>query len=261
MELSTPIGIVLALIGVGVGMVIKGASLTALINPAAFLIIIVGAIACVFNAFPLEHVLKIGGIVKKLIFKPVLPPKEDLIMLFIDLAQVARRDGLLALESRLNQFEDPFMVTGLSMIIDGMDPELVYDVLAADISGMEERHREGAAILTQAGTYAPCLGVLGAVIGLIAALGNLTDIEKLGHSIAAAFVATMLGIFTGYVICLPFANKLKFISKQEADIKKMMLEGILSLQAGTSATGIKNKMLVFLSQAERDKMKSKLGDL
>lgn len=260
MELSTVLGLSLGILGVGVGMLLKGASLAVLFNPAAFLIIIVGTIACIFNAFPLDHIKKISLLFKKLFNKQDLMPKADLLNIFTDLAQVARREGILALENRVAEFPDPFMRTGLGMIIDGMDQELVWDVLEAEIHNMEERHRDGAAIFTQAGTYAPTLGVLGAVVGLIAALGNLTDIDKLGHSIAAAFVATLLGIFTGYVCWHPFANKLKMLSKREVQLKKMMLEGILSIQAGNSPTAIETKLMAFLSQEERDLIKNKPGE-
>jgi len=260
LELSTVLGLFLGILGVGLGMILKGASLSALVNPAAFLIIIVGTIACLFNAFPMDHVKKTTLIFKKLFTKQELMPKSELLSLFIELAQIARREGVLALESRVEEFSDPFMKTGLSMIIDGMDQEFVADVLEAEIHSMEERHRDCAAIFTQAGTYAPTLGVLGAVVGLIAALGNLNDIEKLGHSIAAAFVATLLGIFTGYVCWHPFANKLKMLSKQEAQLRQMMVEGILSLQAGNSPTALETKLMVFLSPSERAALPNKLGD-
>lgn len=260
MELSTILGLTLGIVGVGLGMIMKGATLASLINPAAFLIIFVGTVACLLNAFPLDHIKKTGLLFKKLFSKQELMEKSDLLKLFIELSQTARREGLLALESRMDEFSDPFMRTGLGMIIDGTDQELVWDVLEAEIHGMEERHRDGAAIFTQAGTYAPTLGVLGAVVGLIAALGNLNDIEKLGHSIAAAFVATLLGIFTGYVCWHPFANKLKMLSKREAELKRMMLEGILSVQAGNSPTVIENKLMVFLSNDDRKTMKNKLGE-
>ena len=141
------------------------------------------------------------------------------------------------------------------MIIDGMDPEFVGDILDAELAVMRERHAVGRSILTQAGTYAPTLGVLGAVIGLIAALGNLADIDKLGHAIAAAFVATILGIFTAYVLYLPLANKLKLLSEAEISEKRMIIEGILSLQAGDSPTQIEAKLMVFIPQSEREALK------
>ena len=257
MEKSTIIGLVLGVVSVFVGMVLKGASLSVLINPAAFLIIIAGTVACLFNGFPMESIKAFPSIARQL-FKPsVLMAKTELVPLFVELSQTARREGILALESRVEEVSDPFLKNGLTMVIDGLDPDFVGDVLDAEIQNMEERHRTGISIFTQAGTYAPTLGVLGAVIGLIAALGNLDDIEKLGHSIAAAFVATLLGIFTGYVIWHPFANKLKILSKKEAEIKKMMIEGILSLQAGDSPTAIEAKLVAFIPQNERAQLKPK----
>jgi chemotaxis protein MotA len=257
LEKSTVFGLVLGLVSISVGMVLKGASLTALINPAAFLVIIGGTAACLLNCFSLEHLKTFPSLVRKLFIEQVLMPKPDLLKLFIELSQTARREGILALESRVDEITDPYLKNGLNMVIDGLDPDFVGDVLDAEIQAMGERHRAGALIFSQAGMYAPTLGVLGAVVGLIAALGNLDDIEKLGHSIAAAFVATLLGIFTGYVIWHPFANKLKMMSQKEVEIKKMMIEGVLSLQAGDSPTAIEAKLLVFIPQKERALLKPK----
>lgn len=255
MEKSTVIGVVLGFLAVTVGMVFKGASLTVLINPAAFLIIIVGTIACLCNGFPMEDLKSFPALIKQLFKQKQLMTKAELVPLFVGLSQTARREGILALESRVDEISDPFLRNGLTMVIDGLDPDFVGDVLDAEIQNMEERHRKGALVFTQAGTYAPTLGVLGAVVGLIAALGNLDDIEKLGHSIAAAFVATLLGIFTGYVLWHPFANKLKIISKKEAELMRMMIEGVLSLQAGDSPTAIEAKLMAFIPQNERAGLK------
>ncbi|AIF50807.1 MULTISPECIES: flagellar motor stator protein MotA [unclassified Pelosinus] len=257
MELSTVLGVVVGFVAVGVGMVLKGANLAVLINPAAFLIILAGTAACLLNAFPMEILQKFPTLIKMLFKKPEFMSKVDMLKMFVELSQTARREGILALESRVDEVPDVFLKTGLSMVIDGLDPDFVGDVLEAEIQGMEERHRVGALIFSQAGSYAPTLGVLGAVVGLIAALGNLNDIDALGHSIAAAFVATLLGIFTGYVIWHPFSNKLKMMSKKEVEIRKMMVEGILSLQAGDSPTAIEAKLTVFISQTERNQMKAK----
>ena len=257
MEQSTIIGVVLGLVAVVGGMVVKGASLTALINPAAFMIIILGTVACLFNAFPMDKIKQMPTLFKQLIRLPEKLTKQQLVPLLVELSQTARREGILALESRVDEISDQFLKSGLSMVIDGLDPDFVADVLDAEIRSMEERHRTGALMFTQAGTYAPTLGVLGAVIGLIAALGNLADIDKLGHAIAAAFVATLLGIFTGYVLWHPFANKLKIMSNKEAEIRKMMVEGILSLQAGDSPTAIEAKLMVFIPANERAGLKPK----
>ena len=255
MEISTVIGMIMGLISVFVGMVIKGAPISSLNNPAAFLIIIAGTFSCLFIGFRMEHMKNFPVLIKKAFQQPPLTEKAELMHTFIELSQIARREGILALESKVKDITDPFFATGLSMIIDGMEPDFVSDVMDAELSIMQARHAEGRSMFTQAGTYAPTLGVLGAVVGLIAALGNLNDTEKLGHSIAAAFVATILGIFTGYVMWLPLANKLKIMSEQEISQKRMIIEGVLSLQAGDSPTAIEAKLMVFIPQTERAAMK------
>lgn len=251
MEKSTLIGVSSGVLAITVGMALKGASLVALLNPAAFMIIIVGTAASLFNAFSMEHLKQFPVLIKRIFKGQELMPKQELLTFFIELSQTARREGLLALEGRVSDVQDPYLRNGLMMVVDGMDADFVSDVLEAEIMAMEERHRNGALIFSQAGMYAPTLGVLGAVIGLIAALGNLDDIEALGHSIAAAFVATLLGIFTGYVIWHPFATKLKLMSKEEVELRKMMIEGILSLQAGDSPVAVESKLQVFIPQAMR----------
>ena len=120
------------------------------------------------------------------------------------------------------------------------------------LEAMEERHRVGAQVFAQAGMYAPTLGVMGAVIGLVAALGNLNDIEKLGHSIAAAFIATLFGIFSGYVLWHPFSNKLKQMSAKEVEIKRMIISGIKAIQNGESIYVIQERMLAFLQEKDRE---------
>lgn len=251
MEKSTGIGLILALIAVGLGMVMKGASLLSLFNPAALLIIILGTIAAVFIAFPMSDLKKVPKLFAILFKQQKLVAKKELIQLFIEWVTITRREGLLALESKVDEIDDMFLRNGMRMIIDGSDQEFIHDVLVEEISAMEERHRSGALIFTQAGTYAPTLGVLGAVVGLIAALSNLNEVEQLGHLISAAFVATLLGIFTGYVLWHPFANKLKQISKKEVELKMMMVEGLLSIQSGISAIAIEQKLSVYLPPSER----------
>lgn len=255
MELATVIGLVLGIISVFVGMILKGAPLSALNNPAAFLIIIGGTFSCLFIGFRMDQMKNFPTLLKKTFQQNKLQSQTELMALFVELSQLARREGILALESKVQEIEDPFFRTGLGMVIDGMEPEFVSDVLDAELSIMQARHAENRSMFSQAGTYAPTLGVLGAVVGLIAALGNLNDIEKLGHSIAAAFVATILGIFTGYVLWLPFCNKLKIMSEQEINQKRMIIEGILSLQAGDSPTAIESKLMVFIPQSAREGLK------
>ncbi len=255
LEISTVAGMIVGLLAVVVGMAMKGAPPEVLINPAAFLIIFVGTFGALLNAFPMAIIKKMPTYFKLLIKKPQLMHAAELVKIMVGFAQTARREGLLALENSLTGVNDQFLRGGLTMVIDGMDGTFVRDVLELDIALMEERHRTGALIFSQAGMYAPTLGVLGAVIGLIAALGNMADIDALGHAIAAAFVATMFGIFTGYVMWHPFANKLKLMSNEEVELRRMMVEGILSLQAGDSPVAIEAKLMVFLPASSRKSLK------
>jgi chemotaxis protein MotA len=252
MEKSSLIGVVLGFAALIVGMIFKGADPMAIIqNPAAIIIIMVGTVATIFIGFPMSDLQKVPKLFKILFKQQVLMPKTTIIRLFMDWASVTRREGLLALESKVEEIDDAFLRNGMRMIIDGNDQDFVRDVLLEEIHAMENRHKTGALIFTQAGTYAPTLGVLGAVIGLVAALANLSDMDKLAHSIAAAFIATLLGIFTGYVLWHPFSNKLKQLSKKEVEMKMMMVEGLLSIQSGVSTIAISQKLAVFLTPTER----------
>jgi chemotaxis protein MotA len=260
MEKSTVIGIVLGLVAVLLGMTLKGAPISNLLNPAAFTIIIIGTAASLFIGFPMAELKKFPQLIKMIFVAQALLPREDLIKMFMEWATITRREGLLALEANVDDIQDPFLRTGMRMIIDGNDHDFVRDVLLEDISATEERHRAGALIFSQAGMYAPTLGVLGAVIGLIAALADMSDMEKLAHAIGAAFVATLLGIFTGYVLWHPISNKLKRLSKREIELRLMMVEGLLSIQSGVSTIAINQKLSVFLTPTERFRINEKAAE-
>lgn len=259
MERSTVIGVVLALIAVIGGMALKHAPLAQLINPAAYVIILVGTAAALFIAFPMKDLAKFPKLIGLIFKQQQLVKREELIATFVEWATITRREGLLALETKVDEIQDPFLRNGMRMIIDGQDQDFVRDVLLEEIAATEERHKAGALMFTQAGTYAPTLGVLGAVIGLIAALSDMNDTNKLAQAIAAAFIATLLGIFTGYVLWHPIANKLKRLSKNESQIRLMMVEGLLSIQSGVSTIAISQKLSVFLSPAERRAMSEAEG--
>jgi chemotaxis protein MotA len=251
MDKTSIIGIILGFLAIGVGMAMKGASPVALLNPAALLIIFAGTAASLLIAFPANEIKKFPILLKVLFKEQSLLSERELIPLFKDWASVARKEGLLALETQVEEIEEPFLKHGMKMVIDGQPPEFIREIMEEDIAAMEERHLTGSGIFTQAGTYAPTLGVLGAVIGLVAALGNLDDMEALGASIAAAFIATLFGIFTGYVLWHPFANKLKRKSKQEIKIKQIMVEAVIAIQGGVSSRVIEDKILTYIPSKER----------
>ncbi|TCP64983.1 flagellar motor stator protein MotA [Heliophilum fasciatum] len=259
MDLATIIGVPLAFLVVVVGMVVKGANPAALLNPAAIIIIFVGLVAAMLNSYPMKELKKIPTLLGIIFKEQKLVEPKTIIVQMTEMAQQARREGLLSLETVIENLDEPFLKNGIRLIVDGQAEEFVRELLEADIEAMEERHRANAGMFTAAGGVAPTLGVLGAVIGLIGALGNLSDVNKLGTMIAAAFVATLFGIFTGYVIAHPFASKLKRKSAEEVKIKTMMLEGILSIQIGSSPMQIKDKMMIHLTQKEREELEKETG--
>lgn len=260
MDKTSIIGILLGIIAVGVGMVLKGVSIVAIINPAALLIIFVGTAASVCIAFPGSTLKKIPSLFKIIFKKSEQSDIKELIVMFTDWANQTRREGILSLEKQVDEVEDPFLSSGLQLAIDGQTPEFIRDVMLEKLDAMESRHQEGAAVFSQAGTYAPTLGVLGAVIGLIAALGDMQDMDVLGQAISAAFVATLLGIFSGYVLWHPFANKLKEKSKKEIQHKEIIIEGILSITTGDSANVVKEKMSSYMSSKDLLKINQEEAD-
>ncbi|GGG32131.1 motility protein A [Lysinibacillus alkalisoli] len=259
MDLSSVVGIVVAFVALLTGMMLKGVGIDALANPAAILIIIFGTIAAVTIAFPMKELKRVPKLFKILFTETKLASDIEIIKMFSEWADLARREGLLALEGKASEVEDPFLKNGLTLAIDGQNADYIRDVLTEEVEAMEDRHASGAAIFTQAGTYAPTLGVLGAVIGLIAALKDMNDIDKLGVAISAAFVATLLGIFTGYVLWHPFANKLKRKSSIEVRQKNMMIEGILSVLEGEAPRVIEQKLASYLTMDERKQIMGEGG--
>ena len=142
------------------------------------------------------------------------------------------------------------------MTVDGAEYEYMTEALGTEMQEIEERHNLNASIFSQAGTYAPTLGVLGAVFGLIAAMGSIDDTAAMAEAIAAAFIATILGIFTGYVLWNPFANKLKMKNKHEMIEKRMIVEGVMEISKGVSPTLLRNKLISFLSETEKKSLPS-----
>lgn len=251
MDIFLIIGIVLGFFSVVVGMIVKGANVAVLINPAAIIIIFVGMVAALINSYPqkdIKRLPKIFGIV----FQNKTYDASKTIKTIVELSNLARRDGLLALESSVQSLEDPYLKMGLEMVVDGVDPEQIKETLENEIAGTEDRHHVGAAMLQTAGTTSPTLGVLGAVIGLIGALGNLNDVDALGHMISAAFVATLYGIFFGYVLFLPFSTRLKIKSQEEILVMSITIEGIMAIQAGQSPKTIEQKLYSLIEPDQRE---------
>ncbi|CUU50861.1 flagellar motor stator protein MotA [Clostridium beijerinckii] len=260
MDIFLILGLIGGLIIVVAAMLEKGASLQVLMSLEALLVIIGGTIIALLNSFPKGEFTKIPKIFGVLFSAKGQEDPAEIIAQLVEMSQTTRRDGLLSLESTIQGLENKFMKKGLEMVVDGLEPDLIKEVLEIEIESMEDRHRLGATAFTTAGGTAPTLGVLGAVIGLIGALGNLNDIEKLGESIKSAFVATVYGIFTGYLIWHPFANRLKRKSQEEIKNMNIMLEGILAIQAGNNPKSIERKLVGMLEPKQRVRFEENNND-
>jgi len=251
MDIFLIIGLIGGFIIVVAAMLLKGASISILLSSEAMMVIIGGTIVALINAFPKGEFLKIPKIFGVLFNDKNKQDNGEIVTQIVEMAQSTRKDGLLSLESTIQGLENKFMKKGLEMVVDGLEADLIKEVLEIEIESMEERHRLGASAFSTAGATAPTLGVLGAVIGLIGALGNLDDIAKLGESICSAFVATVYGIFTGYLIWHPFANRLKRKSLEEVQSMNIILEGILAIQAGNNPKSIERKLMGMLEPKQR----------
>lgn len=236
------------------GLLMKGASPSILFSGEAIMVIIVGSIIGILNSFPKNEVTKIPKILGVLFSNKGRQDPVEIIEQLIEMSQRTRRDGLLSLEGTIQGLDNRFMKKGLEMVVDGMESDIIKEVLDIEIESMEERHRLGATVFSTAGGTAPTLGVLGAVIGLIGALGNLNDIDKLGESISSAFVATVYGIFCGYLIFHPFSNRLKRKSLEEIKNMNIILEGVLAIQAGNNPKSIERKLVGMLEPKDRIKL-------
>lgn len=254
MELTTLLGIIVGFAAVVGAMVFKGISFSVFLNPAAFCVIIVGTIATILNSYPGKNLKNIGALFKILLTKQKGNDEVEIYNLMVDLAITARKDGLLALDKKVQDIEDPFVKKGISMITLGLAGDVIEEILETEIEAMEKRHEINASIFSSAGMFAPTLGVLGAVFGLIAAMGHIDDTDLMAEAIAAAFIATVLGIFTGYVLWTPFAKKLKVKSQEEVILKNMILIGLLSIQKGDSPAVLKERLLAVLPPPKQKKI-------
>jgi len=261
LELTTLVGTGVAIVALLVAMMLKHIPYSMLLNGPAIALIIFGTIGAVLNAFPLKEITKVPKLFGKLFTsgRESQGDKFDTIKIFIEYAQIVRKDGILAIEKKLDEVANPFIKRGMTLLVSGVKSSEIETVLLDDITAMEKRHAGGATIFSQAGAYAPTLGVLGAVLGLIAAMGNMEEMDLLANAIAAAFIATMYGIFTGYVLWHPFANKLKRKSREEALHNEIVIAGVLALANGDPPYLVQDKLLSYLSQQEKDRFASQMG--
>lgn len=249
LEIMTPAGILFATVCLITGFLLEGGELSALVAPTAFIIVIGGTLGATVVAFSTTEVLSLPNLIKTAITKK-LPDFTETINLIVELAEKARREGLLYLDSQLETVDDPFLRKAMQLVVDGTDPEMVRSILETEVYAAYERHHVGVAIFEAAGGYAPTMGIIGTVMGLVHVLGNLSDPESLGPAIAMAFIATLYGVSSANIFWLPIGGKLKNLSKKELILREMMIEGVLALQAGYNPIIIRERLNAFIKPGQ-----------
>jgi chemotaxis protein MotA len=246
MDTLSLVGVVLAFIAIVGGSILKGSGVKTLLGAAAFMIVVVGTCAAILVQTPMATFLRALQIVAW-VFKPPSLNPQAIIDKIADWSHIARRQGLLGLESAIESEPDEFMKKGLQSLVDGGEPEAIRTLLEVDLETREHFDIAGAKVFEGMGVYSPTLGIIGAVMGLMAVMQNLADPSKLGHGIAAAFIATIYGIGLANLFFLPMANKLKSVIHEQTQVRQMIIEGIISIAQGENPRNIVSRLNGYLS--------------
>ncbi len=251
-------GMIFAVVVVFLAMLLDGDNPLFLFKPAPIILIFGGAVAAA-SASSFTRVLKnVPAVIKFATQSPNDPPDETIVQM-VRLAEIARREGLLARDREGASIDNTFFRKGIEMTVDGIDPEEIRALLESEIDSLRERHKDGIGFFMDLGGYAPTLGIIGTVLGLIGVLAQLSNVAALGPHVATAFVATLWGILSANLFWLPIGNKLKKVSEQEIANMQLMLDGILAIQAGASPRRIEAKLLTYVKPADREAIASAKG--
>ncbi len=227
------------------GAALEGVHISALIQPTAAMIVLGGTFGATFVCFPLPSIISSFKAIK-IAFLPAKVDHEQVVKDIINYATKARRNGLISLEQEAQSAKDPFIKKGISLVVDGIDPQKLRETLEADIMAFEDHTKHSVEFYEAAGGFSPTIGIIGAVLGLIHVMANLSDTSKLGGGIAVAFVATIYGLIVANVICLPIGTKLKIRMKEEVLRRVMILEGLIAIQNGENPHFIEQKLMSFV---------------
>jgi chemotaxis protein MotA len=245
LDILSIVGLVLALNAILVGAVLKGAGLMALVSAAAFMIVVVGTIAAIFIQTPLS-VMRRALKIFPWIMRPPASNGPLLITKIVEWSNTARKQGLLGLEPTIEREQDEFVKKALQLVVDGSEPESISAVMYVELNMREHADTSAAKVFEGMGIYSPTLGIIGAVLGLMAVLQNLADPSKLGHGIAAAFTATVYGIGFANLFFLPVASKLKAIIHRQTQFREMVIDGMLCIAQGENPRSIEAKLQGYL---------------
>jgi len=244
MDLATILGIALAMIGIVGGLILEGGNMGQISQPTAALIVLGGTFGATMVTFPMPHFIRaMKSFVQ--IFKPAVQDPGQIIEDLIRYATKARKEGIISLEADAKDIQDPFLKKALMMAIDGADPKELKHNLEMQLGYIDDHGQIASKIWEASGAYAPTIGIIGAVMGLIQVMGHLDDIEAVGHGIAVAFVATIYGLLCANVFMLPAAGKLMLLHKKSMVIKEMIIDGVLLVIEGVNPMIMKDKLSAF----------------
>ena len=248
-DILTSIGLMLGIVLMLYGM-LSGSELKIFVDLASVLITVGGSVSALLITYNLEEMGNMGKMFLQA-FKENKSSAKDIIIEFTDLSKKARREGLLSLEDDISSMEDQFLKKGLQMVVDGIEPETIKEILELEIGEMEFRHSRGYGMFQSWGAYAPAFGMLGTLIGLIQMLANLTDVANIASGMGKALITTFYGSLLANMLCLPIASNLKQKSQKEIGEREMMLEGILSIQSGVNPRIVEEKLMTYLPPKEK----------
>lgn len=245
---SALMGLVAGMILIVYSIMISG-DLSSFVDMPSVLITLGGSFCALLISFPAKDLMKVPKILMLLVNKPESDRKK-LILLFSEMARKARKNGLLSLEDDIASMEDEFLVTGLQMVVDGIDPDVIREIMTLKMETTERRHRMGQSIFSKWGELAPAFGMIGTLIGLIVMLANLQDSASIGTGMAVALITTFYGSFLANLIFIPIASNLSVQTDEEMLSKEMAIEGIIEIQAGTNPRILEEKLMTYLSPEE-----------
>ncbi|MBF0106808.1 MAG: flagellar motor protein [Deltaproteobacteria bacterium] len=255
MDISSIAGIILGMLGIIGGLLLEGGQMSDIIQYTAFIIVAFGTVGAVLIQFPFKVFLQGVKAFKKVVFDSTESPTE-LINTIVDFANKARKEGLVSLEDEVKKIKDPFFQKAMMMAIDGSSIKDVRDTLDLELEYMEEHGKQAAKVWEAAGGYAPTIGILGAVMGLIQVMKNLQDIDEVGHGIAVAFVATIYGVGGANLVLLPVATKVALKHRWNIIMKEMIVSGVLLMIEGINPRVIKEKLYNFFDEEEKAHLKA-----
>jgi len=255
MDIMTLVGLVVAFGSLVASVILEEGKLESLVGISAALIVFGGTLGATFISHPQSTVMLLPKLLM-LAFMGKVEKPEHLVGFFVELANQARREGLLSLEEKGRELPDPFLRKGIMLVVDGVDPKVVREILRSDTAAMAHRHKQGYAMLEAMGGFAPTMGIIGTVMGLINVLGNLSDPSNLGPAIAVAFIATLYGVASANLLWLPIGNKLKQRSAEEVFVREVMIEGILAVQAGHNPHIVGEHLKSFVAPKARARLEA-----